>query len=290
MRTLLLTLAMACAAAPAAHAQSLGESLSPPAEVPSNTGEREEPAWVAPPAARYGQQEAVGTPPDLVLTHGGGMIRGTILRSLPGREVVIRLETGELQTVAWAEVHFAGRAVEAPPSPPSFSRLPSTISPEPPGSPSGVRVRFESEQRVTIHAQTATAHGTASAGTIQVHSRAHLYEQLCTAPCEFRIDPGVHRLALSWGEREPLAGPVLDIRGSGTLHGRYVENGSLRAGGWAAFILGLLGAGGAVTAISLLPTYDLFEPLIITAGLNVLVAFFAGLPRAAAGRARAAGR
>lgn len=58
MRTLLLTLAMACAAAPAAHAQSLGESLSPHVEVPSNTGAREAPGWVAPPAARYGQQDS----------------------------------------------------------------------------------------------------------------------------------------------------------------------------------------------------------------------------------------
>lgn len=92
----------------------------------------------------------------------GGMLRGTIVESEPGRYVVISLPTGETRRVAWREVRYAGPAARAPHpaaaplwSPPA---TPASVSMAtlPPES-AGFRVRFVSPQDgISFHRVTDT--------------------------------------------------------------------------------------------------------------------------------------
>lgn len=245
-----LALAVICSRAEAQSlAGRLGSPLqnapSPaPAPPPAQPVPDELPDWsreAAPsrtaqaPAPRF--RASSGAPPDLVLTRDGGMIRGTIVRSEPGRRVVIELSTGDVQELEWGDVRFAGRAEEAP----LDRRHADTPRPEP-AREGELRVRFVSDLRLTLHRLGATAMSTASSGFVTVRGRSELYERVCTAPCELSIDPGVHQFALAIGARPPFPAGALDITRDGTLRGVHYDHAGLRAVGGVTLVLGLLGA------------------------------------------------
>ncbi len=239
--------------APSAQAHSLGGRLGspvqsapapaptqqptqqPPDELGGEDDVPEPPRAVEAPAPR--PRASSGTPPDLVLTRDGGMLRGSIVRSEPGRRVVIELANGEVQELGWGEVRFAGRAEEAP-----LERRAETPARE--AEQEGrLRVHFVADLRLTLHRLGATAVSSASSGFVTVRGRSELYERECTAPCELSIDPGVHQFALAIGARPPFPAGALDITRDGTLRGVHYDHAGLRAVGGVTLVLGLLGAG-----------------------------------------------
>lgn len=153
-----------------------------------------------------------GTPPDVVMSPGGGMLRGTIVESVPGQYVVIMLPTGETRRIEWPNVTYAGPASGAPqqvqtqtrPSYGAAAQLGTTAPQFQPSTPAGgVHVRFESPQPgITFHRVTGTATATAWGSGHAIAVRAYSFERLCTAPCELTLDPDSYHLAL-WSARAP---------------------------------------------------------------------------------------
>lgn len=251
-----------------------------PAPPPAQPAPDELPDWsreAAPsrtaqaPAPRF--RASSGAPPDLVLTRDGGMIRGTIVRSEPGRRVVIELSTGDVQELEWGDIRFAGRAEEAP----LDRRHADTPRPEP-AREGELRVRFVSDLRLTLHRLGATAMSTASSGFVTVRGRSELYERVCTAPCELTLDPGVHQFALAVGARPPFAAGALDITHAGTLRGVHVNHAGARAAGGIVFALGLIGAAVMVPLSFVFGWWGPNLPLLIGGSVSGGVGLLVGIP------------
>lgn len=250
------------------------------------------------------------TPPDVVMTQDGGMMRGTIVESRPGQHVVIALPTGETRRVAWSEVRFAGPAGEAPGSasvttpPPSYAPY-GTQEPSYGGAPPGygvegygtgappgygppgygpqparaIRVRLVSAQPgVTFHrvVGSATAVGWGHGRMYTVH--AHQFERLCTAPCDLTLPVGSHHFALSAGGAA-VAATSLQLTGDSTIVGEYVDNSGLRAAGWITFGASLLAGGGMMLAPILGGNYDsgTLMSWMIAGGVVMLIGNIVGL-------------
>lgn len=182
---------------------------------------------------------------DVVLTRGGGLLRGQIIESAPGQQVTIQLPNGESRTVPWADVEYAGpetrRPGAVPPPPPSLSH-PTAYAPMPPPS-DAVRVQVTSEQDgLALHEVTGTATASAWTGQGMATIRAFAFRRLCGVPCALELPRGSHHLALSRGGTEVPARP-LDILRDGTLQAEYVDRSALRVAGFLAIILGAVGGG-----------------------------------------------
>src|SRR5689334_10616230 len=72
------------------------------------------------------------TPPDLVRTKDGGMLRGTIVEKVPNDHVEIQLANGQTRTVKMSEVEYAGPANESAPAPVPPPPPPALPVPVPP--------------------------------------------------------------------------------------------------------------------------------------------------------------
>lgn len=220
-------------------------------------------------------------PPDVVLLRDGGMLRGTIVRSRPGESVRVELATGDTEEIPWSDVRFAGPASQAPLAAPQPSERASARD-EHAGE---VRVRFHSEQRLTLHHIGGTATSTVSVpGTwVQAHGRADYYERIGTAPCDLWLVPGEYHFGLSIGDHGPFQTRAIDITGPGVLEGRYVDHGALRAVGWVIFLLSLAGGAVGVTFGILGNGYSLDWVALLAGGSTALVGMLIGLPMMAAG-------
>lgn len=224
-------------------------------------------------------------PPDVVMTNDGGMIRGTIIESTPGQYVVIALPTGETRRIEWSRVQHAGTAAGAP-TPVAVQSAPSygagVVMPQPAPAPSGVPVRFASEQpAITFHRVTGTATGVAWSGRSAVSVRAFSFERLCTAPCERALEPGSYQLALSSGSgSEVVAEGYFDVTRPGTLSGEYVDQSALRIAGWITLIGGDL-AGALMGTLPLLTSNstsdDSWVGWLVAGGATILAGTIVGL-------------
>ncbi|MCZ7685027.1 MAG: hypothetical protein M5U28_42145 [Sandaracinaceae bacterium] len=204
------------------------------------------------------------------------MLRGTIVRSEPGRRVVIELADGEVQELGWGEVRFAGRAEEAP-----LERRAETPARE--AEQEGrLRVHFVADLRLTLHRLGATALSSASSGFVTVRGRSELYERVCTAPCDLSIDPGVHQFALAIGARPPFSAGSLDITHAGTLRGVHVDRAGMRAAGAISFVLGLVGAALMIPFSFAIGWYGPNLPLLIAGSITGGVGLLVGIPLMAA--------
>lgn len=217
---------------------------------------------------------AAATPPDVVITKSGAMVRGTISEMDPDGEVVIQTLTGDLRRFSMSEVRFAGPAANMPEG-----------TDEPVAGAQGnekkkkkkkakrrkmapvIRVEAgEAELRlvanqpdVTFHLKTGSAnfsgHGTAwgsdGPSTVSVSGSTHAYSTICTAPCESWLPTGSHRLALSLGGGAAVeVEESLHLRGPAKLEGKYTSNKGTRIFGH------VLGIGSLVVALTLVATDD----------------------------------
>ncbi|MEM1414543.1 MAG: hypothetical protein AAGH15_06570 [Myxococcota bacterium] len=134
--------------------------------------------------------DAQAAPPDIVRLQSGGLLRGTIVESVPGEKVVIQLVTGELREIPASEVVYAGPAAEEPPA--STAVFPRSGDTPPPPVPSAVapgptsanaNVRLESDvPGYTLHLRT----GVSQAGNVIIVGM----RRVCTAPCAGEVPPG----------------------------------------------------------------------------------------------------
>lgn len=195
--------------------------------------------------------QPTGPPLDLVLTRDGGMLRGTIVESVPDQYVMITLPTGESRRLEWSAIRYAGPAAGAPqPSAPPTSSLPAPAAiPTPPAEPSGMHVRFTSPQEgIRFHRVTGSVNLPAvgvlpDEGFFSTWNRGHSFEPLCTAPCDMTMEPGEYELALSRGTGPAVVVPgLVHVVRNGTVTGEYLDRSDLRIAG--AVTAGVGGAGG----------------------------------------------
>lgn len=212
---------------------------------------------------------APASPPlDVVMTHDGGMVRGTIIESVPGQYAVITLPTGETRRFDGAQIRYAGPRSGAPTS--TLSSPGAPPAPSPPSTAeaadtSAIELRLGSPQPgVTFHRVrlTSTAEVTASgfsqgrvvsmAGT----ARGHTFERLCTAPCQVELPRGEYELALSAGGDPIPAAEIVRLDAATAVSGVYTDNSGLRAAGWVSIIGGGL-AGVAIVLVPILTGTDI---------------------------------
>jgi hypothetical protein len=182
--------------------------------------------------------------PDLVRLNDGKMVRGLIVELVPEDYVIVQTATGELQRYAMADVDYAGPASSAPP--PRAKAIGSAgpaTGPSHDASQGSLRIRVTSDRPgLTLHRRTGGAYGR----QYGLHgNRSYVirsYGRLCTAPCEFDIDPGVYGFTV-----EDIRGRRANIRDhiylskDSELHLGYSNRSAQRTVRWlvaAAFMLG----------------------------------------------------
>ncbi len=182
--------------------------------------------------------------PDVVITTDGGMLRGTIIESVPGDHVTLTLSTGEPRTVLWSNVEYAGPESGRPTNA-VLPQAPVQTSVQPPSPGPGyaspradtVHVQVTAEQdRISLHEVTGTAAATGWHGDHVATFQMFSFNRLCGVPCTLELPRGSHHFALSQGNGGVVPGPQMDILRDGTLSAHYVDRGPLRLGGWLTFL------------------------------------------------------
>jgi len=186
---------------------------------------------------------AQSTPPDVIIMKDGGMLRGTIAESVPGKFVVMMMLSGETRRVEFSEVRFAGPASQAPATAPNSAPAPASAAA---GDPR-VAVRFEAanpEQSLTFFRKVGESTGVAWGYGGAVSVRAVSFRQLCKAPCAMGLKPSTETLAVALNDGSPV--PVreaVNFEDNLLLRASYNSRSGIRIGGWV--ILGVGNAAGA---------------------------------------------
>ncbi len=127
----------------------------------------------------------------------GGSVRGELVESVPNEKFVLKLATGEIRTVPWADVTAPEQAGHAPAPPPAHTAPPAPV-PAPPPAPRTVHVTFTSEDGGELQSYLGSSTGTVSStswgpngsyssgGYVEVEH----YQFVCSAPCSKDVDPG----------------------------------------------------------------------------------------------------
>lgn len=217
---------------------------------------------VAAPLAIAPARAADAAPPDIVRTREGGMLRGTIIESVPNERVEILLPNGQSRTVKMSDVAYAGPA-SADPGATTSAPAPAPPPPQapPPAAPvvmpansatidtGTVRLELAAAQSgLTFHRKVGTSQGTGhgwvfagkSSGPITMAIETDHFERLCTAPCAAELPRGTYRLGLSVGDGDVIAADqALDLNGDLRLHGRVTSYAGVRIAGWAIGLGGI---------------------------------------------------
>lgn len=200
------------------------------------------------------QQQPLQAPPDLVVTIDGGMVRGTIVESVPNDRVVIVTVTGETRTIPWGLVRYAGLAASyVPPASPSAALA---TSPPPAATPSVPRpaeaeVRIETEEEGTgVYLQTLAAASHATSGFASARGTARGYDLLCIAPCTTTLRLGRHRIGLELARGSITEFEPVNVTGDGVLRTVIESRSSERLTG-SLVGAGLLVGGVIVAALTI---------------------------------------
>ncbi|MGF1466863.1 MAG: hypothetical protein ACFCGT_12085 [Sandaracinaceae bacterium] len=201
--------------------------------------------------------------PDVVVLRDGGMLRGTIVESVPGERVTILLPTGESRIVSWSRVTFAGPEDErpqvdrdlAPPlaDPPAVTLPPPVLHGVAPRQGRGPRIPIvvESRQRyVELWAEVGAIPQTGVGHRLRETVDEVAFERVCSVPCGLGLTVGTYRLALT-RLRQVVPAPPIDLEAGGTLDVWYRDRRGVRALGW---VLGPVGMSGGVVMLG----YGLF--------------------------------
>lgn len=222
------------------------------------------------PALPPSPQPQQTTPPDIVVTHDGGMVRGTIQELVPGSHVVITLSSGEARRFASSDVRYAGLATEWEASRAVSAAPPATEPTQPADArpPNAVAVRAD-----TVNVEFVSDDHEPPAFHLQSHSArlerhaALGFERLCVAPCTATIQSGSHVFGLSRGTETPIPAddPVI-IERDAIVRGQYVSRSGERAVGLAFFLLA------AASPLAFLLPADRGDatPLLVFIGVGVV--------------------
>jgi hypothetical protein len=195
----------------------------------------------------------------VVVLKNGDMLRGTISERKTGESVVFVMMTGEVRTIPWADVKYAGPESERPKvaaegKPQSTQRdsVRPFVTVRSGEAPFNFRAT-PTDEPVTLHVHSGSAtvvgHGFTTRGTAAMYvGAADSYSTICTAPCSATLPAGTHRLALSQGRGTPVeSDEPTPLAGPSDLQGEYVSRQGTRIAGWIV----MLGSGVAGTVLML---------------------------------------
>lgn len=154
---------------------------------------------------------------DIVRLGDGSYVRGTIVERVEGVHVIIKTILGEVRTVPFSTITYAGRADDAA------------------SSERTTRVRFTSE------AEGLTAHELAGTSQFSVRTyrtfgqvQSASYRPLCMAPCEMEVPRGTYRFGISVGDGDTQMadGGPFNLMDPATLDLEYKSRNGYRIAGW----------------------------------------------------------
>lgn len=166
---------------------ALGQEVMPVGVAPLGSPTLGSPESVNVPPVPPGAAESAGV--DTVTLRDGGVIRGTVAESFPGRHVIIVSAAGERYTLAWdqvADVRYGAQGTATPGNLP-----PAALPPPPMPGPGRPRLHIELTRDATVRLYEMT--GTimvASGSTLSTSSTASVSaaRPVCMAPCDKVID------------------------------------------------------------------------------------------------------
>ena len=213
------------------------------------------------------------TPPDVVETVDGGIVRGTIVENVPGDHVTIQLVTGEIRVLPAGSVLRVTMGAAAPPPAAIMAPLPPPVDP-------GVTLHVTgTSPGLMLHRLTATATVTVWTGNGVGGALIDQFEPICAAPCDATVPPGTYTMGISsdGGTPRRAGHAAFNVDRDLSLQMEYESREGIRIGGWFIFgvgtaaFLGLtlaplftggtddlitfLGIGGAVYAVTLIPFF-----------------------------------
>jgi hypothetical protein len=185
----------------------------------------------------------------------GGAVRGELVESVPGEKVVLKLATGEVRSVPWADIESpeaAGRPTPtASPASTDAGVVPDARAVSgahargdvAPAAPPTVHVSLTSEdQGVKLEMLLGTSTGTASFGTRSASVSLEHYRYICTLPCSKNVDPA---------ERYRVDGPTIVPSGLFEIpdHAQLTVKGGSLVARWAGATTLVIGASYGVPAV-----------------------------------------
>ena len=176
-------------------------------------------------------------PPDIVRTKDGGMMRGTIIESVPNQRVDIMLPNGQTRTVTMTDIVYAGPASADPSAAPPVA-APSPPSPKASSGPiihaPTVRIELKGDQDgLTFHQMNGSSRGFARGGLAGTEIETTHHQRLCSVPCEVELPRGTYQFGLTLGGSRVLeTGAEFALNGNARLHGRIESRGGVRLTGW----------------------------------------------------------
>jgi hypothetical protein len=195
----------------------------------------------------------------------GGILSGELVELAPERKIVLRLATGEVREIPWADITSHEKHDE-PPATPAATATASPPQPTPPASPPGlatpeqIEEERRNQQRIEvvgdrdgINLQRVTGGSSGSAGFLGRYAYywSESWQHICTVPCNqtvnaallYRVDGTGVTTSDEFRIPRSATGPTKLVIEAGS---------SIRRGfGWMSLILGIGGlvAGGTATAI-----------------------------------------
>lgn len=213
-------------------------------------------------------------PPDIVQLANGGMLRGTIIESVPGDHVTIQLATGEVRQIPAVEYRYAGPYIA--PAAPAPAPVPTYVAPPPPRT---VHVHVDAtSEDLTLQQVTGTATAVVSSGRGFASVQIDQFAPLCTAPCDIDVEPGTYTLGVSLGQGNAQRADhnLFTLDRDTSLELEYESREGLRIAGWTTLIVGGLAGLGIMLGPLLSGSDDYIVPLI-AGGVVLVVAELVGL-------------
>jgi hypothetical protein len=126
-----------------------------------------------------------------VTTRDGTVVQGELVEKVPNVKIVIKLATGEVREIPWAEI--VPNEPQKKPTQKSTAHAPNTSSHAAPQStePSGIAVEVTADSRgVSLQRVAGGGGGSFAWGTGVGTVTLDVYENICTAPCTAYVQPG----------------------------------------------------------------------------------------------------
>jgi hypothetical protein len=192
------------------------------------------------------------SPPDIVRLKDGGMLRGTVIESLPGKYVRIQLADGTARELAYDQVAYAGPVVTNP--------TPSLVAPSAPVVPNLQKANAPAFNEIGVTAQmiklrlrspdvgatfslqkgvaTSTtamtgtvigARGVAAITSGVGTTMSEQYDRVCTAPCEVELMAGTRKWKLELPNGDAAATDNILTQRNATLTATYNSRSGIRA-------------------------------------------------------------
>lgn len=238
LRTGLIGAVLCLGSAPAARAQV--QQAAPPPDA--------EPAAAAP---APGPVAAAAEPEHVVTLRDGAIYRGVLIELVPNDHLVLRLATGELRRIAWADIQ--SRHVVAPA--PAAVPVPVAAQPPTPRGPRAVVHVDSSSPQAELYRNIGSSMLVAVGQPGAMYGQAEHWERICRAPCDTPVDPS-SRFQIRGDGLVPSA--PFDLPSGQASVTVSVKPGSLarRKGGVALLTVGVLGVTMGLSLALMAPLFN----------------------------------